>query len=105
MNKDYRNNLGMSRYQVQDLFNGEDVTLENGMTYKVVDKELTDNDTEKGSYDYDVVIEEYNEDEIKTGNFYRANLGESPWHMQGEVNAEQKWSKVEQKSKMTYYYE
>lgn len=105
MNKDYRNNLGMSRYQVQDVLTGEDVTLENGMTYKVVDKELTDNDTEKGSCDYDVVIEEYNEDEIKTGNFYKANLGESPWHMQGEVNAEQVWKKVERKSKMTYYYE
>lgn len=60
--------------------------------YTTVQEDIISKDTEKGSVEIEYVIQE-----VATGKFFKAILGESPWYKQQEHNAAQPWNEVKAK--------
>jgi len=73
---------------------------ENGIqTFETIQEEIISTDSEKGSSDHYYVIEE-----VATGKYFSATLGQSPWCDQDRVNAEANWREVKRKEVTTIVY-
>lgn len=95
------NNLGLTEEQVNDLLYENSVLDENEEeSFQFISKKFYRNDTEKSHVDYTVVIKD-----CKSGKFYKAILGESPWYLQEESNANQEWTEVKPKRRVKTDYE
>lgn len=62
---------------------------EGNSIFITIEKECVDNDTEKNSAKFNVIIQE-----VSTGRFFETELGQSQWYKQGEHNASQEWFEV-----------
>lgn len=97
------NNLGLAEEEVSELFYGNNIFKDKEcekLKYKFVKKTFVYADSEKSAVDYLVTIQE-----VSTGDYFQARLGESPWYMQNEHNANQIWRKVNPKTKQEVEYE
>lgn len=81
--------MKFTRDQISSIMHEDDVYQDGQLLFKVVESEIVDEDTEKGSTEHSYVIEE-----IKTGRFFSARLGKSSWWKQDEENAKAEWEEV-----------
>ncbi len=75
---------------INSIIYGEGVYTEEGEElYEVISNEIIDSDQEKSSITKKCVIKE-----VKTGKFYKAELGVSPWYGQDDYNMKEPWYEV-----------
>lgn len=85
--------MKLTKDQVEEIMCEECIKDEDGnLLFELLQMKIVSFDQEKCSVDKEFIIEE-----IKTGKTYKGILGESPWYLQDEYNANVEWIEITKK--------